>query len=314
MGRKHRIVFAGTPIFSVPTLQALLDSEHDVVAVYTQPDRPAGRGRELTPSPVKSLALSHGLPVCQPEHFKDTAAVDTLSAWGADVLVVVAYGLLLPQSVLDTPQYGCINVHASLLPRWRGASPIQQAVLHGDTESGVTIMDMVKAMDAGDMYHTERCTLAADDTSGSLHDRLAQLGPQALLSVLSAYPDCLATAQDKALVTYAPKITKQEARLDWQKPAVELERSVRAYTPWPVAHTAWGATTIRVHEAVLLSSDGCDSAPGAVLSVSDKGIDVQCGIGVLRLTRIQLPGGKAMPVSAWCHAHRDDLSPGDSLV
>jgi len=314
MSKKHRVVFAGTPDFSVPSLQALLDSEHDVVAVYTQPDRPAGRGRELTPSPVKRLASSHGIPVCQPEHFKNPETVAALNAWDADVLVVVAYGLLLPQSVLDTPRFGCINVHASILPRWRGASPIQQAVLHGDKESGVTIMAMVKAMDAGDMYHIERYALAPDETTGSLHDRLAKLGPPALLSVLSSYPDCSSTPQDKTLVTYAPKITKQDARLNWQQPARDLERSVRAYSPWPVAHTAWRDKTIRVHKASLLHAESTESEPGVVLGVSDEGIDVQCGKGVLRLLRIQLPGGKAMPVSAWWNAHRESLSVGDRLM
>ncbi len=305
----HRIVFAGTPEFAVPVLEALMKSEHEVVAVYTQPDRPAGRGRSLMPSSVKASALSHGLPVCQPDNFKEAESVATLNAWNADVMVVAAYGLLLPQSVLDIPRHGCINVHASLLPRWRGASPIQQVILHGDSETGITIMAMVKAMDAGDMYHQVSCPILANDTAGSLHDRLAGLGPNALLDVLSRYPSCKAASQDQSLVTHAPKIKKQEAALDWTKSAFELERAVRAYVPWPVAYTHYEGERCRIYEAECLM-ESSDQAPGVVLAVSADGIDVQCGEGKLRIKRIQWPGGKIMTVDSWLNAHAKKLFKG----
>lgn len=291
------IVFAGTPDFAVPPLEALLCGRHRVVAVYTQPDRPAGRGRQLTASPVKVRAMAAQLPIEQPLNFKDPAAIERLAAYRPDVMVVVAYGLILPRRVLEIPRLGCVNIHASLLPRWRGAAPIQRAILAGDDETGVNIMLMDAGLDTGPVLLEARTPIGPRDTAATLHDRLSRLGAELLPQAI----DGLASgalqprAQPEFGVTYAHKIQKEEAHIDWRKSAVELDRQVRAFNPWPVADTLLDGEQVRVWEAEPLPQSA--SAPaGTVISAGNEGIDVAAGTGVLRLKRIQAAGRK--PVSA----------------
>jgi len=293
-----RIIFAGTPDFAAVHLKALVDSDHEVVAVYSQPDRPAGRGKKLQPSPVKQVALEHDIPVYQPLNFKDEADVDTLKSLNADVMVVVAYGLLLPKNVLDAPRYGCLNVHASLLPRWRGAAPIQRCIEAGDMVTGITIMQMDVGLDTGDMLNKVTTGINLDDTGGSLHDRLASMGPDALLETLAdVEAGTLAPeAQNDALANYAHKLTKQEALLDWQQDAEALARRIRAFNPFPMAYTLLGDERIRVHAADTLEK-ATQLTPGTIANVTSDGIEVACNEGVLRLTRIQLAGKKPMSVA-----------------
>jgi methionyl-tRNA formyltransferase len=303
-----KVLFAGTPDFAAASLAALLDSDHDVLAVYTQPDRPAGRGRKLTASPVKALALSHDLPVLQPLSLKDEAAQQALAAWQADVLIVVAYGLILPEVVLAAPRLGCINVHASLLPRWRGAAPIQRAILAADKQTGVTIMQMDKGLDTGGMLHIARCDINDTDTAENLHDRLAALGSEALLDTLALIAEGKAEAQpqDDALANYAQKLQKAEAQIDWQQSAEQLSRAVRAFNPWPVSFSRYDNKNLRIWLAhVLPSSEAAASAvmPGHVLAESRDGIDVATGQGVLRVTQLQMPGGKALSAEQFLNAH-----------
>ncbi len=301
------IVFAGTPDFSVPALDALLASGHQVTAVYTQPDRPAGRGRKLTPSPVKARALEHDLPVYQPVSLKDAQEQQRLADLAPDVMVVVAYGLLLPPAVLAIPRLGCVNIHASLLPRWRGAAPIQRAILAGDQESGVTLMQMEKGLDTGPMLATVRCPIADDDTAQTLHDRLATLGAEALVPTLERLDrgDIVPQPQDDNQACYAAKLDKAEAVLDWQRPAIELERQVRAFNPWPVAQTGFKGEVMRVWQARRL--DETHSAPpGTVLRAGKAGIDVAAGSGVLRLLQVQLPGKRPMDAAAFVNARAVD--------
>jgi methionyl-tRNA formyltransferase len=299
----YSIVFAGTPEFSVPVLQALLSSPHRVVAVYTQPDRPAGRGRQLTASPVKRVALEHGLAVEQPSTLKDQAAVERLASYGADLMVVVGYGLLLPSAVLAAPRLGCINVHASLLPRWRGAAPIQRAILAGDPETGVTIMQMDAGLDTGPMLLKRTTPITREDTSATLHERLATLGAQALLDALSELERLVPQPQPEEGVTYATKIRKEEARIDWTRPAVELERMVSAFNPWPVAETTWRGQQLRIWEATATEREH-SAAPGTVLQCSQDGIEVATGAGTLTLKRLQLAGRTAMSAAQFLNAHR----------
>lgn len=309
MSESLRIVFAGTPEFAAEHLKALLSSPHQIVAVYSQPDRPAGRGQKLTPSPVKQLALQHNIPVYQPQSLRDPAAQTELAALKPDLMVVVAYGLILPQVVLDIPRLGCINSHASLLPRWRGAAPIQRAVEAGDAESGVTVMQMEAGLDTGPMLLKVSTAISADDTGGSLHDRLATLGPQAVLDAIAGLANgtLKGEAQDDSLATYAHKLNKDEARLEWSRPALELERLVRAFHPWPICHSTLGGEALKVHAAALGEGSG---APGTVLAADKSGLTVACGEGALRLTRLQLPGGKALNFSDLYNSRREQFAVG----
>lgn len=291
----------------MPALEALLRSPHRIVAVYTQPDRPAGRGQQVAASAVKQCAMRHGVPVEQPATLKDADAVERLKHWSADLMVVAAYGLLLPQSVLQTPRLGCINIHASLLPRWRGAAPIQRAISAGDTQSGVTIMQMEAGLDTGPTLLARPTPIAARETAASLHDRLAALGAQALLDALDEIMLDKATprAQPVEGVTYAAKIRKEEASIDWSRSAPEIDRQIRAFNPWPIAQTQWNGQQLRVWEAVPIESLAIAS-PGTVLATGAAGIDVGTGGGVLRLTRVQAAGRKAMSAAEFLKAHRLD--------
>lgn len=304
-----RIVFAGTPEFAAEHLKALLDTPHQIIAVYSQPDRPAGRGQKLTPSPVKQLAVQHGIAVYQPQSLRDPAAQAELAALKPDLMVVVAYGLILPQVVLDIPRLGCINSHASLLPRWRGAAPIQRAVEAGDAQSGVTVMQMEAGLDTGPMLLKVSTPIADDDTGGSLHDRLASLGPQAVIQAISGLSagSLVGEVQDDSLASYAHKLNKDEARLDWSRPAIELERLVRAFHPWPMCHSTLNSEAIKVHAAALGEGQG---NPGSILAADKTGLTVACGEGALRLTRLQLPGGKALNFSDLYNSRREQFAPG----
>ncbi|MEJ2687071.1 MAG: methionyl-tRNA formyltransferase [Gammaproteobacteria bacterium] len=297
------IVFAGTPEFAVPTLEALIAGDHELVAVYTQPDRPAGRGRGLRASPVKQAAERAGVAVRQPPTLKDEQAVHELAVLEPDLMVVVAYGLLLPQAVLSTPARGCVNVHASLLPRWRGAAPIQRAVLAGDAETGVTLMQMERGLDTGPMLAQAGCPIGGEDTAASLHDRLAVLGAELLADHLEAilHGDLPARPQDDAQACYAAKIDKAEAELDWHRPAPELDRQVRAFNPWPVAQTRYQSQPLRIWRAVPLTAVS-DAPPGTVVAAGRDGIDVACGAGVLRILQAQLPGRRPTPAADLANA------------
>lgn len=307
-----RVVFAGTPEFAVAALRALIDSPHDIIAVYTQPDRPAGRGRKLTPSPVKQLAQQHGLPVFQPKSLNKPEALEQLRALDADVMVVAAYGLLLPPDILAVPDCGCLNIHASLLPRWRGAAPIQRAILAGDTETGITIMQMDKGLDTGPMLLKLTCPISQEDTAASLHDRLAELGAKAIITALDQLATLAAIPQNESAATYAAKLTKQEAAIDWQRPAEELARQVRAFNPWPVAQTGAKGETLRIWAAQPLA-DNAKVPPGTVINCDKQGIDIACGRGVLRLTRLQPAGSKPMDVAAFLNGRPDWLTTGTQL-
>lgn len=305
------IVFAGTPEFGLPCLDALRHSPHHIKAIYTQPDRPAGRGRKLQASAVKEWALTHNIPVYQPLNFKNAEDIATLSALNPDVIIVIAYGLILPKSVLEIPKLGCINVHASLLPRWRGASPIQQAILHGDSQSGVTLMQMDVGMDTGAMLLKVPCAITALDTAGSLHDKLSSLSASPLLAVLEAmatntiHPE----TQNNALATYAGKILKEDARIRWQRSALEIDRQIRAFNPWPIAHAVLKEDVIRIHQAQATETE-CLEAPGTVIHCDKKGILVATTHKAILLERIQFPGGKAISVADWLNASKNALPKG----
>ncbi len=299
-----RIIFAGTPDFATPCLQALLKSRHEVVAVYSQPDRPAGRGRKLTPSPVKKLAVEYGLPVFQPMSLRDEKSQAELEALQADLMVVVAYGLILPQAVLDTPRLGCINVHASLLPRWRGAAPIQRAIEAGDAETGVTLMQMDAGLDTGDILLESRCPISRDDTGGSLHDRLSALGADLLTEGVEALDTGRIQAHPQSVegVTYAGKLSKAEARVDWNDSAEKIARRIHAFNPWPVCHSHLDGEQIRLWYAHCLPGKP-GAAPGTVIAADDQGIDIACGEGLLRILQLQWPGGRPLNAGQACHGH-----------
>jgi methionyl-tRNA formyltransferase len=301
-----RIVFAGTPAFAVPSLRAA-HARNEVVAVYTQPDRPAGRGRGLTPSPVKLEAIQRGIPVLQPLSLKKKASQDALRALAPDLMVVVAYGLILPQAVLDIPTYGCWNVHASLLPRWRGAAPIQRAIEAGDDETGVCLMQMEAGLDTGPVLLSQRTPIGADETGGQLHDRLSELGAQVLrdgLGLLRAGIRPVAQPQPEQGVAYAHKLDKAEARLDWSLSAEALARKVRAFEPWPVAEAVVAGERLRIHGAVAIAQSHAGT-PGQLLAASRQGLDIACGDGVLRLRVVQREGGKAITAADYLNARRD---------
>lgn len=301
-----KIIFAGTPEFAATALAALLRTEHEIVAVYTQPDRKAGRGQKLTASAVKQLALEHNIPVYQPLHFKSLteeglAAQAELKALNADVMVVAAYGLILPQVVLDTPKYGCLNIHGSLLPRWRGAAPIQRAIATGDTETGVTIMKMAAGLDTGDMMYKTRCPITAEDTSASLHDKLALQGAEAIVAVLESEQTLqhyleIREVQDESLTVYAHKLTKAEAQIDWTLPAADIDRNIRAFNPWPVAFIPLDdSNNLRIWNSSLSKQNASNALPGEVIALDKDGVHVMCGDQhVICITNLQWPGGKAL--------------------
>jgi methionyl-tRNA formyltransferase len=294
---KLRILYAGTPDFAVPALQALINSPHDVVAVYTQPDRPAGRGRKVQFGPVKQVAVDAGIIVEQPLSLKGEEAQVTLQNYNADVMVVAAYGLILPQVVLDMPRYGCLNIHGSLLPRWRGAAPIHRAIQIGDTETGVTIMQMAAGLDTGDMLLKAPCPITAQDTGQTIHDRLANDGADALLQVLDLLRQgkLAPEVQDESLTTYAHKLNKAEAEIDWSLSAKQIDQTIRAFNPWPVAFTQFNGKPLRLFMSKI-ENNSSDKPAGTVISESPDGICVATGDGVLSFSRLQLPGKKAMDV------------------
>ena len=306
-----KIIFAGTPQFAAGALAELL-KEHQIVAVLTQPDRPSGRGMHLTASPVKQLALQHGLPVLQPPTLKTAEAQQAIAHLDADVMVVAAYGLILPKAVLQIPRHGCLNIHASLLPRWRGAAPIQRAILAGDAETGITIMQMDEGLDTGDMLLRKKCPIATDDTAQTLHDKLAKLGAQAIVEALQELErgKLVPERQDAQQATYAAKLTKSEAQLDWDQDAVQLERAVRGYFPFPAAQAFFGETPIKILRAHL--GEGKHSKAGEVIAVDKECILVACGKGALALEVLQKPGGKPLPVAQFVQGF--PIKVGDRLI
>lgn len=309
------IVFAGTPEFGIPCLDALVHSRHQLKAIYTQPDRPAGRGRKLQASAVKEWALDKQLPVYQPLNFKTPESIAELEALKPDVMIVIAYGLILPRVVLEIPRLGCINVHASLLPRWRGASPIQHAILFGDPQSGVTIMQMDVGMDTGAMLCSAQCPITDADTASSLHDKLAQISVEPLLSTLEllANKKISPEAQNNELATYAGKINKEDARIIWNDAAIKIDRQIRAFNPWPIAYTALGEDILRVHQARVFEITS-EQTPGTILNIDKKGMLVATGNQGLLIEKIQFPGAKAISVADWLNSGKTQLHAGLVLV
>ncbi|EKM21394.1 methionyl-tRNA formyltransferase [Vibrio sp. HENC-03] len=315
MSQSLRIVFAGTPDFAARHLAALLSSEHEVIAVYTQPDRPAGRGKKLTASPVKTIALEHDIPVYQPENFKSDEAKQQLADLNADIMVVVAYGLLLPQVVLDTPKLGCINVHGSILPRWRGAAPIQRSIWAGDAETGVTIMQMDIGLDTGDMLKIATLPIEASDTSASMYEKLAGLGPDALIDCLAdiATGKAEPVKQDDELANYAKKLSKEEARINWNDDAAHIERCVRAFNPWPMSHFEAAENSIKVWQS-RVAEQTSDKPAGTIVQADKTGIYVATGNGTLVLEQLQVPGKKAMSVQDILNSRASWFEVGTQLV
>lgn len=305
------IVFAGTPEFGLPCLEALSQSPHQLSAIYTQPDRPAGRGRKLQASAVKEWATAHNIAVYQPLNFKDPNTVAELAALKPDLMIVIAYGLLLPPAVLALPRLGCINVHASLLPRWRGASPIQQAVLHGDSHSGVTIMQMDAGMDTGVMLAKVECPITALDTASSLHDKLSRLSAAPLLTTVDslAQGQVHAEVQDNTLATYARKINKEDARIDWNKEAAVIDRQIRAFNPWPIAYTQLGTEPLKVHQASVVALK-TQALPGTIIQLDKQGLLVATGEDAVLIKQIQFPNAKAVSVMDWLNSGKTQLHKG----
>ena len=314
MTQPLRIIFAGTPDFAARHLQALIASPHQVIAVYSQPDRPAGRGQKLQPSAVKQLAEQHQLPVYQPKSLKKAEAQAELAALNADVMVVVAYGLILPLAVLQSPRLGCINVHGSLLPRWRGAAPIQRAIWAGDQQTGITIMQMDEGLDTGAMLSKVSCDIGPTDTSASLYDRLAELGPQALINALAQLPALQVSAepQDNSLACYAEKLHKEEGLLDFSKSAEALSREIRAFNPWPASYLQLAQGTVKIWQASWQNTE--HQAPaGLIIAAGKKGIEIACSTGVLVLTTLQPPGKKPMAVADFLNGRADWFKVGTKL-
>jgi len=319
LSKPLNIIFAGTPDFAAQHLAALIKSKHNIVAVYCPPDKPAGRGKKLTACATKLLALEHSLPIEQPVNFKAIDAQQKLAQYNADIMVVVAYGLLLPEVILNTPRLGCINVHGSLLPKWRGAAPIQRSLEAGDEKTGVTIMQMDKGLDTGDMISTAECLIESTDTSGNLYEKLAELGPKALIDTLELMTTNKhkATPQDNELATYAHKLDKTEAELDWQLTAAALDRKTRAYNPWPVAQFTYTESNekqhrIRVWQASELNIES--SAPvGTIISADKTGIVVNTSVNALRLEVLQLPNKKSLPVQDILNGRADWFKVGANI-
>lgn len=308
------IIFAGTPEFASIALKSLLTSHHKILAVYTQPDRPSGRGRKLTPSPVKQLALQHQLTVYQPVTLRNVQEQQLIASLKADIMIVVAYGLILPLPVLQIPRWGCLNIHASLLPHWRGAAPIQRSILAGDAKTGITIMQMDEGLDTGAMLYKVECPIQSKDTSQSLTDKLAKLGAEALLITLerlenhTLHPE----KQDETKTSYAHKISKEEAEIDWSHTARQIDQKIRAFNPWPIAETQLGDQRLRIWQAEPLDEPTHDS-PGKIVHVSSEGIDVATGKDILRLQKLQLPGGRVLQAADMLHSRRDDFRVGNIL-
>jgi len=300
------IIFAGTPQFSVAALETLIASKHTVCAVYTQPDRQSGRGRKIKFSEVKHCAIEHNIPVEQPLDFKTDDSLETLKNYQADLLVVVAYGIILPLSVLNTPRFGCINIHASLLPRWRGAAPIQRAILSGDAETGVTLMQMDKGLDTGDMLAKVKLTIKPEDTSSSLHDKLSILGAAALANLLPAVEkqQLQATPQTESDVTYAHKLSKQEALIDWNKPAIDVLQAIQGYNPWPVAHTTLNDATLRIWAAT--SNNTCPAGITGQIKTEKNRLFVACADNYIEITELQAANKRRMTASEYLAAHKID--------
>lgn len=316
MTKGLKLIFAGTPDFAAHHLQVLIDSPHQVVACYTQPDRPAGRGKKLQASPVKQLAATHEIPVHQPKSLKNAAEQALLSNHNADLMVVVAYGLILPVEALSAPRLGCINVHASLLPRWRGAAPIQRAIEAGDSATGITIMQMDEGLDTGDMLLTSECAILSTDTGGSLHDRLLALGGPALMDVLEQLHSgtALPQKQDNAESSYATKMTKTEAAISWQQSAEVLERKIRAFNPFPVTFTTCkNAPNARIRIWQAYIGEATKASPGTICALTENAVIVACGEGSLQLTNIQLPGKRAMAVADILRGHPHLFTLGEKM-
>jgi methionyl-tRNA formyltransferase len=309
-----RLVFAGTPDFAATALKSLLQTDHQVVGVYSQPDRPSGRGRKLTSSPVKQVSLDAGIPVFQPQTLKTPEAQEELKALNADVMIVAAYGLILPQAILDIPRHGCLNIHASLLPRWRGAAPIQRAIAAGDRETGITIMQMDAGLDTGDMLLKMTTPIQESDTGGSLHDRLAEMGGQAIVDTLGSVKNgtLAAEPQNDQSACYAHKLSKEEGHIDWTEDATAISRLIRAFNPWPGTYTDADDLRIRIHAAEVIDITS-DRHPGTVVARSRDGIDIACGLDVLRITRLQLAGSRPQSTSDLINGGKDILLPGQEL-
>lgn len=307
----NKIIFAGTPEIAAGVLEALVHAKYDIICCLTQPDRPSGRGLQVNPSAVKACATRHNIPVLQPISLKSTEVQQQLNALHADLMLVLAYGLILPTAVLSIPRLGCVNIHASLLPRWRGAAPIQHAILAGDEQSGITIMQMDAGMDTGDMLATYPCSIDEQETSASLHAKLSLL---AQTSCLDALPKILQSQlqpqpQEQALATYAPKITKEQALINWSEPAATVLRAIRAYTPWPIAYTSFMQQPVKIWQAELVNSDLHQFTPGTIINKDHSGLLVACGQGIIRVLVMQFPNKKALPCLDICNANHA-LAPG----
>jgi len=314
LNKSLKIVFAGTPEFAALHLQSLLESEHDVIAVYSQPDRPAGRGKKLQASEVKKLAVAHGIPIYQPQSLKTEEAQLALAELQADIMIVVAYGLILPNAILSTPKLGCLNVHGSLLPKWRGAAPIQRSIWAGDAETGVTIMQMDEGLDTGNMLSKYPLAIAKKDTSASLYQKLAGIGPKALLETLASLAELQPEIQDNKQASYAKKLSKEEARIDWDLPAEQLERNVRAFNPWPVAFFTLNGLNIKVHSCEVVKSDTSNIPIGQIIRADKQGILVATSNGCLLLTTLQLPGKKPMLATDVLNGKAAWFAAGESLT